>query len=81
VGEIYIYFGETDQAGQTILLLTNQKQSAYRCQEKQTPSKLKQEKKILLFGLVHVPNHCLTDVYEREKNCSELTKDMMSLIK
>ena len=64
---IFIYFGETDQAGQTILLLINQKQSAYRCQEKQTPSKLKQEKKVLLFGLVHVPNHCLVDVYEREK--------------
>lgn len=64
---IYIYIGEIDQAGQTILLLKHKKKSACKCQEEQTSSKLKQEKKVSLFGLVHVLNHCLADVYKRKK--------------
>ena len=63
---IYIYW-ETNQAGQTILLLTNQKQSAYKCLALRASACAK-------------PLLCWC-VWEKEKNCSELTEDMMSLIK
>ena len=40
-----LIFYKTDQTGQSMLLLENQKQNAYECQEEQIPSRLKQEKK------------------------------------
>ena len=53
----------------------------YKCRKGQNSSMLKQEKNFLLFGLERVSKYCLANAYEREKNCKELTEDIVSLIK